>query len=146
MSGFLATMVYPYPILNQSEITYKEDIRFIPFKEDEIDLNILIRDLFTKHLIMLGRSVEFYDFSMRWRKPYDSIDEYIESREKLKEKSKFLSINIFGYGNLKRMHLNIIKYYSANSMNPNNPAYKTNMDDRSNQMNQNHPEYKDDED
>ena len=34
----------------------------------------------------------------------------------------------------------------ANSMNPNNPAYKATVDNRSNQLNPNHPEYKGEKD
>ncbi|GAJ17949.1 unnamed protein product [marine sediment metagenome] len=34
----------------------------------------------------------------------------------------------------------------ANSMNPNNSAYKASVNNRSSQLNPNHPEYKDDQD
>lgn len=34
----------------------------------------------------------------------------------------------------------------SNSMNPNNPAYKTSVDNQSNQLNPNHPEYNGDQD
>ena len=107
---FLTNILGPYKSLYRKEILYKDELRFLSVKRDELHPNLLYRDLFSKYLIMLNRNIRFHDF-FSLRPSYDGAwEEYEKQIEDYNDLKYYLNLNIQIYRKLILLRLNIQNY------------------------------------
>jgi len=108
--GFLTNSLDPYKSLYKKEILYKDELRHLSIRREELHPNLLYKDLFSKYLIMLNRDIRFYDF-FSLRPSYDGAwEEYEKQLEDYEEMKYYLNLNIHTYRKLIVLQLSIQNY------------------------------------
>ena len=102
----------PYSSLyeNYKEIIYKEDFSFLHIIPENVHPNLLKRDLFSKHLIMMNRYYTKIDMFHLRPKHMANWEEYQDKLSEFEDMKYYIRSNVSFYRKLKLIQINVQNY------------------------------------
>ena len=106
----ITNLLKPYRSLYRKEILYKDDLRHLGIQREELHPNLLHREIFSKHIIMLNRNIRYYEFFSLQPRYDGSVEDYEKRLENYKDMKYYLNLNIQTYRKLIIILLSVQNY------------------------------------